>query len=185
MSIEKKFNYSDDDMRNIYNGINDLFALEALSEDEEEDLEDYDPEKDSDDDVDDDDDDGYDSEIDGDADPAEDEDDEYDDVVEHVGIDNLEEFLSADELIAEDLMKSAAIESSIDSLNEAFTNEHGTADDVRAALESDVNVALTKSVIDEEHSSKFDPDSDEIYGLDFDDDDIKDEDIFDAEYYND
>lgn len=160
-------------------------AFEALSEDEEEDLEDYDPEKDSDDDIDDDDDDGDDSEIDDDADPAEDEDDEYDDVVEHVGIDNLEEFLSADELIAEDLMKTAAIESSIDSLNEAFTNEHGTADDVRAALESDVNVALTKSVLDEEHSSKFDPDSDEIYGLDFDDDDIKDEDIFDAEYFND
>lgn len=182
MSIEKKFNYSSDDMNNIYDGINNLFALEALSEDEEDDLDDYDPEKDSDEDIDDDIDD---SEIDDDSDPAEDEDDEYDDVVEHVGIDNLEELLSVDELIAEDLMKAAAVESSIDSLNEAFSATFKDVDKTLAALESDVSVALTKSVLDQEHSSKFDAEADEIYGLDFDDDDIDKDDAFDAEYYND
>ena len=157
MSMDKKFNYSKKDMDQIYSGINSLFALEALSEDEEDDLEDYDPENDSDEDIDDDD---YDEEIDGDTDPAEDEDDEYDDVVEHIGIDNMEEFLSADELDAEDLMVARAVESAID-------------------------VAFAKSVVDQEHSVKFeDDDADDIYGIDFSDDDLKDDELFDDDYFN-
>jgi hypothetical protein len=104
--MDKKFNYTMDEIKSVYNGINDIFAMEGLSEDDEDDLDDYDPEDDI--DRDDDDVDEYvdDSEIDDDSDPAEDEDDEYDDVVEHVGIDNMEEFLSIDEEDAEDLMKA-------------------------------------------------------------------------------
>lgn len=103
---DKKFNYTMDEIKSVYNGINSAFALEGLSEDEEDDLDDYDPEDDI--DREDDDEDEYvdDSEVDDDFDPAEDEDDEYDDVVEHVGIDNMEELLSIDEIDAEDLIKT-------------------------------------------------------------------------------
>jgi hypothetical protein len=178
MRNNKTFDYSDSDMENIYGGINDLFALEALSEDEEEDLDDYDPEEDSDEGIDDDDDDdGYDAEIDGDSDPAEDEDDEYDDVVENVGINNLDEVLDIDSLLAEDIMKARATESAIDELMNDYRMDR--------ALEGSVDIALTKSVLDDEHSSKFNDDIDALYGLDFDDDDEKGEDLFDAEYFND
>ena len=102
--MDKKFNYTMDEIKSVYDGINDMFALEGLSEDEEDDLDDYDPENDI--DRDDDDVDEYvdDSEIDDDSDPAEEEDDEYDDVVEHVGIDNMEEFLTIEEMEIEDLI---------------------------------------------------------------------------------
>lgn len=92
---DKKFNYSMDEIQGIYSDINTMFALEGLSEEEEEDLDDYDPEDDYDGDIDDDED--LDAEIDGDSDPAEEEDDEYDDVVENVGISNMSEFLTIDE----------------------------------------------------------------------------------------
>ena len=104
--MDKKFNYTMDEIKSVYDGINDMFALEGLSEDEEDDLDDYDPENDI--DRDDDDVDEYvdDSEIDDDSDPAEEEDDEYDDVVEHVGIDNMEEFLTIEEMDIEDLIQT-------------------------------------------------------------------------------
>lgn len=92
---DKKFNYSMDEIQGIYSDINTMFALEGLSEEEEEDLDDYDPEDDYDGDIDEDED--LDAEIDGDSDPAEEEDDEYDDVVENVGISNMGEFLTIDE----------------------------------------------------------------------------------------
>jgi hypothetical protein len=112
---DKKFNYTMDEIKSVYNGINDMFAMEGLSEDEEDDLEDYDPEDDI--DRDDDDEDEYidDSEIDDDSDPAEDEDDEYDDVVENVGIANMEEFLSIDELDVEDLIRTNIAQEAIES----------------------------------------------------------------------
>lgn len=96
---EKKFNYSMDEIRGIYSDINNMFALEGLSEDDEDDLEDYDPEDDVDDDYEgeDDEDEDFDKEIDGDEDPAEEEDDEYDDVVENVGISHMDDFLTMDE----------------------------------------------------------------------------------------
>lgn len=158
MSNHKKFSYTRDDMRHINNDITDLFALEALSEDEEDDLEDYDPENDV-DEVDDDDDDEYDSEIDGDEDPAEDEDDDYDDVVEHVGIDNMEEILSIEELDAEDLMKARATEDAI-------------------AIAFD-------SAPDDEHRLLDRSCDKDVFGVDFSDDDVKQEDSFDSEYFND
>lgn len=104
--MDKKFNYTMDEIRGIYSDINSMFAMEALSEDDEDDLEEYDPEDDIDDDIDDDDDDEYDAEIDDDSDPAEDEDDEYDDVVENVGISNMIDFLSEDEQDIEDFIKT-------------------------------------------------------------------------------
>lgn len=94
---DKKFNYSMDEIQGIYSDINTMFALEGLSEEEEEDLDDYDPEDDYDGDIDEDDDEDLDAEIDGDSDPAEEEDDEYDDVVENVGLSNMSEFLTIDE----------------------------------------------------------------------------------------
>ena len=137
--MQKKFNYTNDEVESIFDGINDMFALEGLSESEEEDLDDYDPESDYDGDIDeddddddiaededddyddvesdgeDDDDDGdYDSDIDGDSDPAEDEDDDYDDVVENVGISNMNEFLTADEMAAEDDMMLEITEAAIE-----------------------------------------------------------------------
>lgn len=103
--MDKKFNYTMDEIKSVYDGINDLFALESLSEDDEDDLDDYDPENDIDRD-DDDIDDNDDSEIDDDSDPAEDEDDEYDDVVENVGIANMDDFLSIEVEDIEDLIKA-------------------------------------------------------------------------------
>lgn len=103
---EKKFNYSMDEIQGIYDDINTMFALEGLSEDDEDDLEDYDPEDDVDDDTDDIDEEDYDKEIDDDEDPAEEEDDEYDDVVENVGISHMDDFLTADEEDTEMLMQT-------------------------------------------------------------------------------
>lgn len=104
---EKKFNYSMDEIQGIYDDINTMFALEGLSEDDEDDLEDYDPEDDVDDDTDDiDEEEDYDKEIDDDEDPAEEEDDEYDDVVENVGISHMDDFLTADEEDTEMLMQT-------------------------------------------------------------------------------
>jgi len=163
MSMEKKFNYSRDDIRQMNLGITDMFALEALSEDEEDDLDDYDPENDVDRvDDEDDEDDSYDadSEIDGDSDPAEEEDDEYDDVVEHIGIDNMEEILSIEELDAEDLMKLKATEDAVD-------------------------IAFNKSTNEENVHDLFKDNADSVFGIDFSDDDVVEDDAFDSDFFND
>lgn len=163
MSMEKKFNYSRDDIRQMNLGITDMFALEALSEDEEDDLDDYDPEDDVDRvDDDDDEDDSYDadSEIDGDSDPAEEEDDEYDDVVEHIGIDNMEEILSIEELDAEDLMKLKATEDA-------------------------VAIAFNKSTNEEDVHDLIKNNADSVFGIDFSDDDVAEDDAFDSDFFND
>lgn len=131
--MEKKFNYTMDEIKGIYSGINDAFALEGLSEDDEDDLDDYDPEDDDLDDVIDDDDDE--EEYEDDEDPAEDEDDEYDDVVENVGISNMEELLTIDEMDIEDLIKTDIAQ---EALEAAFgvpeDNIHPAPDDKNASV---------------------------------------------------
>ena len=129
--MEKNFNYSMDEIKNVYSSINDMFALEGLSEDDEDDLDDYDPEDDiddvdDDDDVDEDEDEGDESEIDDDYDPAEDEDDEYDDVVENVGIANMSDFLTIDEMDVEDLIKTDIAEAAVEAV-------FGAPDDINPA----------------------------------------------------
>ena len=167
--MEKKFNYTMDEINDIYSGINDAFALEGLSEDEEDDLDDYDPEDDDLDDIDDDDEDE--EEYDDDDDPAEDEDDEYDDVVENVGISNMEELLTIDELDIEDLIKADIAQ---EALEAAFgvpeDNIHPAPDDKNASVRIKDFVSVLDPRPDYEDKS-----ADDILDL-FEDEFLKDDD---------
>lgn len=166
--MEKKFNYTMDEIKDIYSGINDAFALEGLSEDDEDDLDDYDPEDDDLDDVIDDDDE---EEYEDDEDPAEDEDDEYDDVVENVGISNMEELLNIDEMDIEDLIKTDIAQ---EALEAAFgvpeDNIHPAPDDKNASVRIKDFVSVLDPRPDYEDKS-----ADDILDL-FEDEFLNDED---------
>ena len=196
--MQKKFNYSNEEVDSIFDGITDMFALEGLSEDEEDDLDDYDPESDIDDDIDDDEDDDdiaededddyddvedddeieddgseYDVEIDDDADPAEDEDDEYDDVVENVGINNMNEFLTADEMAAEDEFMLNETEAALEAAFGIDTDATHMPNDIAARDKNEsVRIKDFVSVLDPRPDFE-DTTADDILDL-FDDDEFED-----------
>lgn len=167
--MDKKFNYTSEDMETVYATITDSFALEGLTEDDEDDLDDYDPEDDDLDDVIDDDDDE--EEYEDDEDPAEDEDDEYDDVVENVGISNMEDLLSIDEMDIEDLIKANIAQ---EALEAAFGVPEDNIDPAPDDRNSSVRIKDFVSVLDPRPDFE-DKSADDILDL-FEDEFLNDED---------